>query len=42
MDTGIYFNDPELDIDWGIDAPIISEKDKNLQSFETYKTSLGL
>lgn len=42
VDTGIYFNDPELDIEWGIDSPIISEKDKNMQSFEAYKSSLGL
>lgn len=41
-DTGIAYNDPELAIDWGIDSPIISEKDKNLQSFQTYKSLLGL
>ena len=41
-DTGIHYNDPELGIDWGTDNPIISEKDKNLQSFHTYRSSLGL
>ena len=41
-DTGIKFDDPELNINWDTDAPIISEKDKNLQSFKAYKSSLGL
>ena len=41
-DSGIYFNDPELSIDWGNTSPIISEKDKNLVSFADYKASLGL
>ena len=41
-DTGISYNDPELEIDWEIDNPIISEKDKNLQSFHAYKSLLGL
>jgi len=26
-DSGIRFNDPEIVIDWGIEDPIISEKD---------------
>jgi dTDP-4-dehydrorhamnose 3,5-epimerase len=41
-DDGIAFDDPDLDIDWNVDAPVISDKDKNLQSFETYKSSLRL
>lgn len=41
-DTGIAYNDQELAIDWNIDTPIISEKDKNLQSFHVYKSSIGL
>lgn len=32
-DSGLHWNDPELGIDWGIDNPIISEKDKNLPTF---------
>ena len=41
-DSGIKFNDPELGIDWRISNPKISEKDKNLQSFKAYKSSIGL
>jgi dTDP-4-dehydrorhamnose 3,5-epimerase len=41
-DSGIYFNDPALSIDWSLTAPTISEKDKNLPSFSDYKASLGL
>lgn len=29
-DGGIRWNDPELDIDWGVAAPILSEKDNKL------------
>ncbi len=41
-DSGIKFDDPELNIDWGNTSPIISEKDKKLQSFKSYKLSIGL
>jgi len=41
-DTGIAYNDPELAIDWNIASPVISEKDKKLQSFQSYKASIGL
>ncbi len=26
---GFFWNDPELGIDWGIENPILSEKDKH-------------
>lgn len=41
-DTGFAFDDPDLNVDWQIKSPIISEKDKNLQSFRSYKSLLGL
>ncbi len=41
-DSGIAFDDSELNIDWGIESPMISEKDQNLQSFQSYKSTLGL
>ncbi|MCL4170345.1 UNVERIFIED_CONTAM: hypothetical protein GTU68_006135 [Idotea baltica] len=41
-DSGIAFDDSELNIDWEIESPMISEKDQNLQSFQLYKSALGL
>lgn len=35
-DGGIRFNDPDLKIDWQINNPIISDKDKNLPLFADY------
>ena len=32
-EAGIVWNDPELAIDWGIDNPILSDKDAALPSF---------
>jgi len=28
-DRSVRFDDPEINVDWGIDSPILSEKDKN-------------
>ena len=33
----IKWDDPELDIDWGITNPILSEKDNNGMSFKKYR-----
>jgi dTDP-4-dehydrorhamnose 3,5-epimerase len=44
-DDGILYNDSELNIDWKIennDSIILSDKDKNLQSFSEFKKKLGL
>jgi len=30
LDAGIIWNDPELNIDWGIENPVLSEKDQGL------------
>lgn len=34
----VNWNDPDLGIDWGIDAPIISERDKGGQSFAAFES----
>lgn len=36
---GIIWNDTTLNIDWQIDNPIVSEKDKLLPNFEAYKNA---
>lgn len=36
-DGGIAFDDPDLNIDWPIKNPIVSDKDKSLQSFKEYQ-----
>lgn len=36
-ESGIVWNDPELNIDWGVKNPIISEKDLILPSFNSLK-----
>jgi dTDP-4-dehydrorhamnose 3,5-epimerase len=41
-DTGIAFDDPDLNVIWESISPIISQKDNNLQSFQAYKSFIGL
>lgn len=46
-DSGIMYNDPDINIQWpfdkigGIENMVISEKDLNLMSFEEYKKHIG-
>ena len=40
-DSGIIWNDPELGIDWPVANPILSEKDRKLQTFADWKKELG-
>lgn len=39
---GVLWNDSDLNIDWGIEKPIISEKDMNLPSFKELLLELRL
>jgi dTDP-4-dehydrorhamnose 3,5-epimerase len=36
-ERGIRFDDPTLNINWGVSNPVVSEKDLQLISFEEYK-----
>ncbi len=38
---GILWNDPELHIDWGVDIPVLSEKDKNWPTLKEFKEKSG-
>ncbi len=41
-DGGIRWNDPELNIDWEVNGPVVSEKDKSLPMFAEFKRKVGL
>ena len=36
-ESGILYNDPELNIDWKTNSPIISQKDKILPTFKEFR-----
>lgn len=37
----VLWNDSQLNIDWGIDAPLVSEKDQNAAPFSELKTKFS-
>ncbi|PHR48825.1 MAG: dTDP-4-dehydrorhamnose 3,5-epimerase [Fluviicola sp.] len=37
-ESGIVWNDPKLNIDWGVNSPLISDKDRNQQKFSNFAT----
>jgi dTDP-4-dehydrorhamnose 3,5-epimerase len=37
-ERSILFNDPDLDINWGIESPIVSPKDLNALTFQQFKS----
>ncbi len=37
LETGVRWNDPDIAVDWGIDDPIISERDNGLEFFRDIK-----
>lgn len=39
-EASIIWNDPQLDINWQVDEPVLSEKDKNAPSFAEYLKTL--
>ena len=40
-DSGIRWNDPDLDIDWGITDPMLSDRDKELPLFKDFLKNIG-
>lgn len=40
-DTGILWNDKDLEIDWGINNPIVSERDNQLMTFKQFEEEFG-
>jgi dTDP-4-dehydrorhamnose 3,5-epimerase len=40
-DSGIVWNDEELSINWGIQNPVISERDSDLMSFKDFIKDFG-
>lgn len=39
---GLLWSDPDLNIDWMLDSPLVSEKDQKLPTFKEYKEQLSL
>lgn len=38
LESGIKWDDPDLNIDWGVENPTITEKDKNAQLFADFNS----
>ncbi len=41
-EDGLIFNDSELNIDWKVENPIVSDKDLLLQKFSSFKTQFSI
>ena len=41
-ESGIIFNDFELNIDWNVKNPLVSSKDKILPSFKEFRQSINI
>lgn len=35
-DSGLFWADPDIGVDWGVDAPVLSDKDKTLGCFRDF------
>jgi len=40
LDVGIIWNDPDINIDWGIKNPVLSKKDSELPTLKMAKNNL--
>lgn len=41
-DSGLIWNDPDLNIDWPVKNPVLSEKDAKLQKFKDFNSPFNL
>jgi dTDP-4-dehydrorhamnose 3,5-epimerase len=39
---GLHWNDPDLNIDWPVDDPLVSDKDQKLPSFGAFQSPFSL
>ena len=38
----LLWNDPDLGIDWGLDAPLVSDKDAQAEAFATFESLIAV
>ncbi len=41
MERSLRWDDPDLGIDWGLDAPLVSARDRQAESFASFRERIG-